>query len=214
MSWPQTSRCTGEVQSLPLIFQGADRCSLTPGTQAMRNTGRGCRDTQPSPHRVWALGVPTSTRGLEPSTFSSMLELPQQPLAMVKSLTVYLAHPVFPASHSPLMVRDWFFPNLLLRDMGGHTTSQRNLRHFPPSPRGFSSFTICLKASSATAEMWGSMSPSSRLLVGVNHLLLIDGQQLVGVDGDEHGAWRKRAVPGGVPRPRAGGIRGAEGSLQ
>lgn len=55
--------------------------------------------------------------GLEASTFSSMLESPRQPPTVVKYLMAYLAVTVFPAPDSPLMMRDWFFPNLPDRDV-------------------------------------------------------------------------------------------------
>lgn len=127
LSWAQISRCSGEVQSLPLIAQGGDRPSLAPGIWATRSTGRGCRDTQLSPH---SLGVPTSMRGMEPRTSSSMLESPQQPPTAVKSLMAYLANTVFPAPDSPLMMRDWFFPNLPGRDRGAQQT-----HHLPEGPQ-------------------------------------------------------------------------------
>lgn len=54
----------------------------------------------------------TSMSGLEASTFSSMLESPRPPPTVVKYLMAYLAEAVFPAPDSPLMMRDWFLPNL------------------------------------------------------------------------------------------------------
>ena len=57
-------------------------------------------------------GGRTSMRGLEASTFSSMLESPRPPPTAVKYLMAYLAEAVFPAPDSPLMMRDWFLPNL------------------------------------------------------------------------------------------------------
>lgn len=65
--------------------------------------------------------------GLEASTFSSMLEWPRQPPTVVKYLMAYLADAVFPAPDSPLMMRDWFFPNLPERDMSrGQPVTQQD----------------------------------------------------------------------------------------
>lgn len=118
---------------------------------------------------------------MEPRTFSSTLELPQQPLTMVKNLMVYLGHAVFPAPDSPLMLRGWFFPNLLLRDRGGHTTSQRDLRHSPLPPQGILFPHHLPGGILCQGRDVGVRGPQLTAAVGVNHLLLMDGQQLGGV---------------------------------
>lgn len=153
-------------------------------------------------------GGPTSMTGLEASTFSSMLESHRQPPTVVKYLMAYLADAVFPAPDSPLMMRDWFFPNLPDRDVSwGHanrTSLHRQTRVLSPlPPQGRSHVTlsphhllVCLLCQSKDV---GIHVPNFVAAVGVNHLLLIDGQWLVGVDSDEDDTWRKSAVQ------RAGG---------
>jgi len=60
--------------------------------------------------------------------------------------------------------------------------------------------------------------PHLAAAVGVNHLFLIDGQRLVGVDSDEDDTWRKRAVQragaGGAPVPGSCGEGARDGEKE
>lgn len=97
----------------------------------------------------------TSVIGLDANTLSSTRVLLPDLLTTAKYLIAYRADTVLPAPDSPLTMIDWFLW-FLEEKMNFRTSITLS---FYVIVWGFYCLAICLYASSATENIWGSMSP-------------------------------------------------------
>lgn len=97
----------------------------------------------------------TSVIGLDANTLSSTRVLLPDLLTTAKYLIAYRADTVLPAPDSPLTMIDWFL--WFLKEKMNFRTSIT--LSFYMIVWGFYCLAICLYASSATENIWGSMSP-------------------------------------------------------